>query len=81
MTVHTHGVYAKALKTSSLSGFLMDIKMFFGSVFFVLKSDGVVEGGTGTIAREIGRGIDYAIGMEDSLKLKEISYIHSEASS
>mgnify|MGYP000364514080 FL=1 len=28
----------------------------------------------------IGRGIDYAISMEGSLKLKEISYIHSEAS-
>ena len=27
----------------------------------------------------IGRGIDYAISMEGSLKLKEISYIHSEA--
>jgi glucosamine--fructose-6-phosphate aminotransferase (isomerizing) len=27
----------------------------------------------------IGRGIDYAICMEGSLKLKEISYIHSEA--
>lgn len=27
----------------------------------------------------IGRGVDYAIGMEGSLKLKEISYIHSEA--
>jgi len=27
----------------------------------------------------IGRGIDYAISMEASLKLKEISYIHSEA--
>ena len=27
----------------------------------------------------IGRGIDYAIGMEGSLKLKQISYIHSEA--
>lgn len=27
----------------------------------------------------IGRGIDYAIGLEGSLKLKEISYIHSEA--
>jgi glucosamine--fructose-6-phosphate aminotransferase (isomerizing) len=27
----------------------------------------------------IGRGIDYAISMESSLKLKEISYIHSEA--
>ena len=27
----------------------------------------------------IGRGSDYAIAMEGSLKLKEISYIHSEA--
>lgn len=27
----------------------------------------------------LGRGIDYAISMEGSLKLKEISYIHSEA--
>ena len=27
----------------------------------------------------IERGIDYAIGMEDSLKSKEISYIHSES--
>ena len=27
----------------------------------------------------IGRGLDYAISMEGSLKLKEISYIHSEA--
>ena len=27
----------------------------------------------------IGRGIDYAVGLEGSLKLKEISYIHSEA--
>ena len=27
----------------------------------------------------IGRGVDYAISLEGSLKLKEISYIHSEA--
>ncbi len=27
----------------------------------------------------IGRGLDYAISMEGSLKLKEVSYIHSEA--
>ena len=27
----------------------------------------------------IGRGIDYAIGLEGSLKMKEISYLHSEA--
>ena len=27
----------------------------------------------------VGRGIDYAIGLEGSLKMKEISYLHSEA--
>lgn len=27
----------------------------------------------------LGRGIDYAIGLEGSLKMKEISYVHSEA--
>lgn len=27
----------------------------------------------------VGRGIDYAVGLEGSLKMKEISYIHSEA--
>ena len=27
----------------------------------------------------LGRGIDYTVAMEGSLKLKEISYIHSEA--
>ncbi|SHM12932.1 sugar transferase [Ruminococcus flavefaciens] len=47
------GVYAQALKSSSLSGFLMDMKMFFGSITSVLKSKGVVEGGTGAIAKEI----------------------------
>ncbi len=27
----------------------------------------------------LGRGIDYSLAMEGSLKLKEISYIHAEA--
>ena len=27
----------------------------------------------------LGRGVDYAVSLEGSLKLKEISYIHSEA--
>ena len=27
----------------------------------------------------LGRGVDYAVAMEGSLKMKEISYIHSEA--
>ncbi len=26
----------------------------------------------------LGRGVDYAVSLEGSLKLKEISYIHSE---
>lgn len=47
------GVYADALKTSSLSGLMMDIKLFAGSIVAVLKSKGVVEGGTGQIAKEI----------------------------
>lgn len=29
-------------------GFMMDVKCFFGTIFSVLRSDGVVEGGTGT---------------------------------
>lgn len=46
------GVYASELRNSSWSGFIMDCKMFFGSVLSVLKSDGVVEGGTGAISKE-----------------------------
>lgn len=49
------GVYANTLKSSSMAGFLMDIKMFVGSVTSVLKSQGVVEGGTGAIAKEIDK--------------------------
>ncbi|MER3456137.1 MAG: glutamine--fructose-6-phosphate transaminase (isomerizing), partial [candidate division GAL15 bacterium] len=50
----------------------------------ILNHPGPVEG----LAREvadsehvyfIGRGLDYAVAMEGSLKLKEISYVHSEA--
>ena len=32
-----------------------------------------------TVCLYIGRGLDYASSMEGSLKLKEISYIHSES--
>ena len=41
------GVYADALKKSSRSGFLMDARIFMGSVAATLNSRGVVEGGTG----------------------------------
>ncbi len=33
-------------------GFIMDIKCFFGTIVSVLKSDGVVEGGTGKLDKE-----------------------------
>lgn len=35
-------------------GFLFDIKCFFGTIFSVLKSDGVVEGGTGEMNKKVG---------------------------
>ncbi len=46
------GLYSAALKKSSLSGMLMDLKVFVASIGVTLKSSGVVEGGTGMIARE-----------------------------
>ena len=49
------GVYAKAIKKSSLSGFLMDAKVFFGSISSVLHSNGVVEGGTGTLKKKTAK--------------------------
>lgn len=33
-------------------GFIMDVKCFFGTIISVLKSDGVVEGGTGSLEKQ-----------------------------
>lgn len=49
------GVYARELSKSSLAGFRMDMKMFFGSIFSVLKREGIVEGGTGAMAKELAK--------------------------
>lgn len=49
------GVYAKELSKSSFAGFRMDMKMFFGSIFSVLKHEGIVEGGTGAMAKELAK--------------------------
>ena len=46
------GEYAEKLNAGKFNGFAMDIKCFFGTIKSVLKSDGVVEGGTGEIKRE-----------------------------
>lgn len=45
------GEYATALRKSSWSGFKMDCKCFFGTFTAVLFSKGVVEGGTGELAK------------------------------
>ncbi len=41
------GEYVQRLRNNSLSGFLMDIKCFFGTITAVLGQKGVVEGGPG----------------------------------
>lgn len=46
------GEYTAALCAGGFKGLIMDIKCFFGTFLSVLRSDGVVEGGTGEIQRE-----------------------------
>lgn len=46
------GEYAAALNAGFLKGFVMDVKCLFGTVVSVLKSDGVVEGGTGAMKQK-----------------------------
>lgn len=45
------GEYVDRLRKNSFSGIAMDIKCFFGTITSVLKSDGVVEGGTGELKK------------------------------
>lgn len=46
------GEYTAALNAGKFKGFAMDVKCFFGTIKSVLKSDGVVEGGTGEMMRQ-----------------------------
>lgn len=45
------GEYVASLRKNSFSGFLMDIKCFWGTISSVIKHEGVVEGGTGKAGR------------------------------
>lgn len=67
-----------------LQKFILEVEKLPDSVDLLLKMEKDLE----SLAKEhyksndvfvIGRGIDHAAAMESSLKLKEISYIHSEA--
>ena len=46
------GEYAAALNAGKFKGVGMDLKCFFGTIKSVLKSDGVVEGGTGELKKQ-----------------------------
>lgn len=46
------GEYVEKLKAGKFKGFAMDWKCFWGTIFSVLKHDGVVEGGTGELNRK-----------------------------
>lgn len=45
------GEYVQRLNSGKFRGFAIDVKCFFGTVKSVLKSDGVVEGGTGEMKK------------------------------
>lgn len=45
------GEYVEKLNAGKFKGFVMDVKCFFGTILSVLRSDGVVEGGTGEMQR------------------------------
>lgn len=45
------GEYVAALNSGGFKGFAMDVKCFFGTILSVLKSDGVIEGGTGNLEK------------------------------
>ena len=46
------GEYVATLNLGGFKGLAMDIKCFVGTIFSVLKSDGVVEGGTGKTEKQ-----------------------------
>lgn len=46
------GEYTAKLNAGKFKGLIMDWKCFWGTVFSVLKSDGVVEGGTGELKKQ-----------------------------
>lgn len=46
------GEYTAALNAGKFKGFAMDVRCLFGTVASVLKSDGIVEGGTGEMKKQ-----------------------------
>ncbi len=73
-----------SLQEDQIASLIQDLKMLPDQVEVLLANKEKIQKFANRYigAKDIffmGRGIDYAISMEGSLKLKEISYIHSEA--
>ncbi len=74
----------RMLPEEELAGYIADLRKIPDQVEMVLGNKEKIQkfANRYLAAKDIffiGRGIDYAISMEGSLKLKEISYIHSDA--
>lgn len=65
------GVYVQKLQKSSISGFAMDCKCFFGTIKSVLSHEGVVEGGTGELHKTEIRE-DTGTYEEENLRLQQV---------
>ena len=65
------GEYVEKLKAGKFKGFAMDWKCFWGTVFSVLKSEGVVEGGTGELKKQqVSEVNDEACATDDNVTEK-----------
>ena len=87
------GQYLLALKLGAVTGAIdadraaqiaQGLKRLPGQVETILEETDDIAAAAAVLAEAddvyfIGRGLDYAVAMEGSLKLKEISYLHSEA--
>ena len=87
------GQYLLALKLGAVTGAIgadraaqiaRGLKRLPGQVETILEDTDDIAAAAAVLADAddayfIGRGLDYAVAMEGSLKLKEISYLHSEA--
>lgn len=78
------GVVRGTLSQDACSGYLKEIEMIPQKIESLLADKERLQWFASKYSNAhdvffVGRGIDYAIGLEGSLKMKEISYIHSEA--
>lgn len=74
----------KSIDEDAYAGLIADLLAIPSAIKKILSDDENIKWFATKIANKsdvffIGRGVDYAASLEGSLKLKEISYIHSEA--